>query len=73
MERVILYKAASLDKGGIPVSPLEYYNYARIVLKSGGEVVITCLLSPKVDKITNQIRGVRQERKKRLFNTTYWK
>lgn len=68
MEKVILYKSASLDKGGIPVSPMEYYNYARIILKSGEEIILTCLLSPKVDKITDQITGVEKERRKSFFN-----
>jgi hypothetical protein len=68
MEKVILYKSASLDKRGIPFSPMEYYNYARIILKSGEEIILTCLLSPKVDKITDQITGVEKERKKSFFN-----
>lgn len=73
MDQVILYKGMSLEKGGIPTSPLEYYNYARIILKTGEEIILTCLLSPHVNKITDQITGVKRERKKHLFNTIYWK
>ncbi|MBV6645966.1 MAG: hypothetical protein KI790_10980 [Cyclobacteriaceae bacterium] len=70
MECVTLFKAASLDRGGIPVSPLEFYNFARIDMKSGEKVVLTCLLTPKVDKITDQIKGVKFVRKKKLFAST---
>ncbi|WP_462249331.1 hypothetical protein [Ekhidna sp.] len=68
IKKVIVYKSASLDKGGIPFSTMEYYNYARIILKSGEEIILTCLLSPRIDKITDQITGVAKERKRGFFH-----
>ena len=73
MKKVILYKSASLDKGGIPLSPVESYHYARIVTKSNEELIITCLLVPKVDEAINLLKGVKFERKKRPFCTIFWK
>lgn len=73
MEKVILYKSASLDKGGIPLSPIESYHYARIVTKSKEELIITCLLAPKVDEVVDLLKGVKNERKKRPFCTIFWR
>lgn len=73
MEKVILYKSASLDKGGIPLSPIESYHYARIFLKSNEELIITCLLAPKVDEAISLLKGVKSERRNRPFCTIFWK
>jgi hypothetical protein len=67
LEKVILYKSASLDKGGIPLTPVEVYHYARIISKQGGEIVITCLLAPNVELLVRMLKGVSVERKKQFF------
>lgn len=67
LQKVILYKSASLDRGGIPLTPLESYHYARIVPKQGQEIIITCLMAADVAEAVRQIKGVPYERKKRLF------
>lgn len=73
LSKIILYKSASLDRGGIPLSAMEYYHFARIIVKTGEEIVITCLMSCKIDEEIRQLRGVPYERKKSFFCTTIWK
>ncbi len=67
LQKIILYKSASLDRGGIPLTPLDSYHYARIIPKQGEEIIMTCLMSADVEKAVKQIRWVPYERKKRLF------
>jgi hypothetical protein len=59
-----MYKGNSLQ-----VLPFESYHYAKVYLKNGEEMVITCLLAPKLDAALKGLRGVRIERKKRFFNS----
>lgn len=67
LQKVILYKSASLDKGGIPLTPLESYHYARIIPKQGEEIIVTCLMAADVEEAIKHIKWVPYERKKRLF------
>lgn len=67
LQKVVLYKSASLDKGGIPLTPLESYHYARIIPKQGEEIIITCLMAADVEEAIKHIKWVPYERKKRLF------
>ena len=73
LSKIIVYKSASLDRGGIPLSAMEHYNFARLIAKNGEEIIITCLMSRKVDEEVRQLGGVLYERKKRFFCTTKWK
>lgn len=73
LNKVILYKSASLDKGGIPITPFELYNYARIITKSGEQIIITCLMYPKLEEVINELKGVQRIRKKRGFCILSWK
>ncbi|MFC0262373.1 hypothetical protein [Fontibacter flavus] len=73
LSNVILYKSASLDKGGIQITPIESYHYARIITKSERQIIITCLMSPKLEEVVNELKGVQKKRKKRLFCTLLWK
>lgn len=67
LQKIILYKSASLDKGGIPLSPIESYHYARIIPRQGKEIILTCLMAADVEEAIRQIKWVTYERKKRLF------
>lgn len=70
LEDITVYKSASLDKGGIPLSALESYHFARILAKNKDEIIITCLLAPKrVEQAVKQIQGVEYFRFKTLFAT----
>lgn len=66
LAKIVVYKSASLDRGGIPFSAMEYYRYARITAKSGDEIIITCLMVLDVEGAVRQLTGVPYERKKRL-------
>jgi hypothetical protein len=67
LQKIVLYKSASLDKGGIPLTPLESYHYARIVPKQGEDIILTCLMAADVEQVIKQIKWMAYERKKRLF------
>ncbi len=73
IKEIFIYKSASIDKGGIPFAAFESYYYARIITKSGEELIITCLLTPKVEEVVRQLRGVPIIRKKRFFFNLDWK
>ena len=67
LSKVILYKSASIDKGGIPFTPIEFYHYARVIPKNGGEIIITCLMTPDVEAAVSKLKWVSYERKKIFF------
>ena len=74
IERIKVYLSPALYRGSnLHFLGIEAYHYARVHLKSGEELIITCLLTPKVEKALRELRGVKIERKKRLFNTLGWK
>jgi hypothetical protein len=67
LQKVVLYRSASLDKGGVPLTPMESYHYAVIVPKKGAEIIVTCLMAPNVEEAIKVMKGLSYERKKRLF------
>ena len=67
LDKIIVYKSASMDKGGIPLLSSESFYYARIKAKSGLDIIITCLMSHDVDKVVRKLSGVSYERRKTLF------
>jgi uncharacterized membrane protein YhdT len=73
LAEIIVYKSASLDRWGMPFTAMEYYHYARIITKSGEEIIITCLLTPKVEEVVRRFSKVDYERRKSFFSSTYWR
>ena len=74
IKNCIVYRSASVDPGSwMVLSSMEQYNYARLLLRSGGELIITCLLMPKMDPVIGRLKGVPIKRKKRGFNPLGWK
>mgnify|MGYP000269958365 CR=1 FL=1 len=73
LSKIILYKPATLDKKGFgfQVTPIESYNYARIVPVTGKEIVITCLMLTDVEEAIRPLvkDNVSYERRKGLFFT----
>ncbi len=67
IQKIIVTKSASSDKGGIPILSIESYYFTRVVLKTGEDLVLTCLVSPKIDKVLRNLNGVLFERKKCFF------
>ena len=50
IEDIIVYKSASIEKGGIPITPMEAYFFVRILDKSGNRYDLTCLMDTKIDR-----------------------
>ncbi len=74
IEKCIIYKSPGVDKGSWnTLYAWEEYHYARLFLRSGEELIITCLLMPKMDRVLAQLTGVQFERKKRGFNPLGWR
>jgi len=69
LDKIILYKSASQDKGGMPILPLEFYHFARIIPKHGKDIVITCLMTPDVEGAIREIKWVAYDRRKIFFAT----
>ena len=63
----------SIDTGSITFLAFESYYYARIITNLGEELIITCLLTPKVEETVRQLKGVPVIRKKRFFFNLDWK
>lgn len=69
IEKIKVYLSPALYRGSnLHFLGIEAYHYARVYLKTGEELIITCLLTPKVEKALRGLRGIKIERKKRLFN-----
>jgi len=69
LRKIVLFKSASLDRGGFPMTPIEMYHYARITTATGEEIIITCLMTPDVEEILKKIKRISYERKKQLFSS----
>jgi len=68
IEKIIVYLSPSLYKNSnFHLLAIESYHYAKIRLKTGEELVLTCLLAPRIDKALKQMKGVLFERRKKLF------
>lgn len=66
-------KSASLDTGGIQLTPIESYNYIVIKIKNGEDVIITCLMYNNIDTVLNAFTNVRKIRIKFPFPTVFKK
>ncbi len=72
IEKVYLYKAKNLDKKQIQIVSMESYYYFKLVTNKGEEIILTCLLDPKIDDIINGIKGLDIIRKRTPFCSIYW-
>lgn len=74
IENCIIYRSASVDKGSwVTFLSMEEYYYARLLLRTGDELIITCLLMPKMDHVLGQLQGIQFTRKKRAINPLGWR
>lgn len=70
IDRIEIYMSPAMYKrSSFHLLGFEAYHYAKVVLKNGEELIITCLLSPKLDRAFKVLRNVPIERKRRLFNS----
>ena len=68
IEKIIIYLSPALYKNSnFHLLAIEGYHYGVVKLKTGEELILTCLLSPRIDKALKQMRGVLFEKRKRLF------
>lgn len=68
IEKIIVYLSPALYKNSnFHLLAIESYHYAVVKLKTGEELILTCLLAPRIDKSLKQMRGVLFEKRKRLF------
>jgi hypothetical protein len=68
IERIIVYLSPALYKNSnFHFLAIEGYHYALVKIKTGKELILTCLLAPRIDKSLKQMRGVLFEKRKRLF------
>jgi hypothetical protein len=68
IKEVVVYKSASMDKGGIPITPMEAYFFARIYCYNNKKYELTCLMDANIDKSIGALHGVKIFRQKGLFN-----
>jgi hypothetical protein len=65
--KIVLCRSASMDKGGIPLSSLETYQYIKVFLKNKSVVCITNLMAPNLDEVKSQFSGISFVREKGIF------
>ncbi|TKG87052.1 hypothetical protein EYV94_28500 [Puteibacter caeruleilacunae] len=71
IEKIIVYLSPALSKNSyMHMAAIENYHYAVVKLKTGEELILTCLLAPRIDKALKKMRGVLFEKRKRLFCST---
>mgnify|MGYP000225727606 CR=1 FL=1 len=69
----IVYKSASIDRNGIPLTAMECYYFIRILAKNGEEIIVTSLMSRKADTAIRRLTMMPTERIKSFFCTLRWK
>lgn len=71
IEKIIVYLSSSLYvNSNFNLLAMGSYHFAKVRLKTGEELILTCLLAPRIDKSLIQMKGVLFERRKRFFCTT---
>jgi len=56
------------------MSSMERYYFTKIHLKTGGEIVITCLMTLKLEDALAPLRGgITFQRKKSFFCPLFWR
>jgi len=65
---IIVYKSASIEKGGIPITPMEAYFFVRILDKTGNKYDLTCLMDAKIDKSIKSVGAVPLFVERGMFN-----
>ena len=69
IEKIVVYLSPAMYKGSnFHIMGFEAYHYASVRLKSGEELVLTCLLAPKLYPVLKKWLGSKVVRKKRIFN-----
>lgn len=73
IDNIIVYMSPSVYQGSnLHFLALETYHFARVKMKNGEEIILTCLLTPKVEIAIRKLTDIPYERKKALFSTLKW-
>ncbi|MDG1849269.1 MAG: hypothetical protein P8I82_02095 [Flavobacteriales bacterium] len=68
IEKIIIHLSPALYRNSnFHLLAIESYHYAVVKLKTGEELILTCLLAPRIDKSLKKMKGVLFEKRKRLF------
>lgn len=67
IEKIVLCMSSSMDKGGMPLSSLETYQYIKVFSKTNSVVCITNLMASNLDEVKSQFTGIRFVREKGIF------
>jgi hypothetical protein len=65
---IVVYKSASIETGGIPITAMESYFFVRIFDNSNNTYPLTCLLHPQIDKKLGILKGVEIYKQRGIFN-----
>ena len=68
IKEIVVYKSASMDAGGIPITPMEAYFFVRIFGNNNEKYDLTCLMDTNIDKSIRIMQGVKIFRENGLFN-----
>jgi len=70
LSKIIVYMPPHFQSNTMFIRiPFDNYHYAKIITKSGKEIIITSLMARKVQDLVERIRGVSVEKKKRIFTS----
>lgn len=68
IKEIVIYKSASIDSGGIPITAMESYFFVRIYSNNGKKYELTCLMDTAIDKSIRIMQGVNILREKNFLN-----
>lgn len=68
IDKIIIRKSASMDKGGIPFLGIESYHCVDVYLKLGNHLTLTCLLNPQIDLEIRKLKNIPVKRVKWGYN-----
>lgn len=68
LENVTFYMTpGKFHRSARQILPQESYNYAKLLLKDGRELIITCLLYPDLEEFQQLFKGVSRVQKQKAF------
>jgi|GEM_PF-2040295 len=54
IDKIVIYKAASAERNGWPITSMEPYYFVQILTKTGRELILTCFLSRDVSEVITE-------------------
>ena len=66
IDKIIIHISAGNPRFSYPMSPIDFYHFAQIILKDGREVLMTSLFAENVGAVLEGLDGVTIERKNKI-------